>query len=195
MTLKKLYHNRIFVTEYESTDNPEIDIQITREILMSKGLLKEISTVESMFGLANSFARVAIDIYETDFKKSPFDGSRTSPFIVNGAFAIELYIKTIYTLCKNPQRGHHLIKLYEGLDKQVKDVITICEQQLQENYDLSEGANIRTCLEALSKAFEQWRYLYEHERLQVQVQEIRFSMHVFGETCRQLLVSEKIIKD
>ena len=62
--------------------------------------------------MALSFSTTAAHLHRTDLLKAPRNGLSIAPFVVNSAFAIELYLKTLHELKgTNPGKEHHLLKL------------------------------------------------------------------------------------
>ena len=107
------------------------------------------------------------------------------PLIVNAVFSIEIYLKTIHEAYGKIPRGHMLLKLYDQLKDELKQIILSAAGDVRPRYKLSENVTILTCLKELNHAFEKWRYLYEHERLSAEIQSIRFGMNtLFEATCR-----------
>jgi hypothetical protein len=45
------------------------------------------------------------------------------PFVVNSAFSIELYLKTMHEAHGSPQRGHRLLSLYDALPAETRTMI------------------------------------------------------------------------
>ena len=123
MKNKTLYCNGKVVCKYESTGNDIQDMEKCTEILKEKGLYEEISNVDRMFGQDNSFVNTAKQIYEKDLRITPCNGSSLAPFIVNAAFGIEIYLKTIHKILGQDKRGHDLLQLYKGLSEDAKEVI------------------------------------------------------------------------
>ena len=193
MVKKDILFNGVLVGSYEATGDMEKDAQATRDFLSKKGLLKEITENDQMFGLANSFAEVANAIYSNHLKKSPYKGSSTVPFVVNATFSIELYLKTINNAYGNKIKVHNLVKLYANIPKAGKEIFITASNDVRPKYQLEIGANIHTCIESLSCAFEDWRYLYEKNRMSVELQSIRYTMNVAFEACSR--VREIVKKD
>jgi hypothetical protein len=82
------------------------------------------------------------------------------PMIVCYAFSAELYLKSITS---RRTRSHELKTLFEQLALQSRKTI-------EEFYKLYTGrgaAALRTDLEAMSRAFAEWRYVFEGEGQQV----------------------------
>jgi hypothetical protein len=138
-----------------------------------------------MFGQANAFAQTANLLYQRDLRKSPYKGSSMAPFVVNAAFSIEFYLKTIHEAFGNVLRGHGVFKLYNQLTEEPRGIILSAATDVRPRYKLSEEMTIVSCIKDLNRAFENWRYLYEHERLLTEIQSIRFTMHtLFEASCR-----------
>ncbi|MGH1429556.1 MAG: hypothetical protein ACRBB4_00395 [Neptuniibacter sp.] len=180
---KDILLNGVVVGSHEATGDTVKDAEAVQEILKQKGLYKEVTINDAMYGQANSFAEVANTIYNNDLKKSPFKGGSTAPFVVNAVFSIELYLKTIHHAYGNKARGHHLANLYKGMPKKGKAHFLKASDDIRHLYKLEIGSDIHTCLDSLNKAFEEWRYLYEHNRIGIELQSIRYTMHVSHEAC------------
>lgn len=180
---KDILVNGIVVGAIEATGDMEKDAQAVQDYLKEKGLYREISTDDAMHGQANSFAGVANDLYERDLKDSPYKGSSAAPFVVNAVFSIEIYLKTIHFLYGSNVRGHDLLDLYERLHDDAKSIVLASAEDIRPRYKLEEGIDFIDCLRSLSRAFEDWRYLYEHSKLRTELQSIRYTMHVAHEAC------------
>ena len=182
---KTIYVNGIAIGEYVTTGDPEKDIEAAHEIIKSKGLHKETTEVDAMHSQANSFANTAKELYECDLRTVPIKNSMSMvPFVVNATFSIEIYLKTLHAISGNKVRGHSLAKLYHDLQDDVKTTIQRAADDLRQYYDVEGNAEIISCIETLDKAFEQWRYAYEYEKLSyVGFQSTRFVYHVLHESC------------
>ncbi len=185
MTTKEILFNGVVVGTHESTGDDKKDAELVLIFLKEKGLHKPISLNDQIFRQANSFAKIANEIYDHDLKTSPYKGSSVSPFVVNAAFSIELYLKTIHNFYGNQIRGHHLSKLYENMPNNGKVHFLNAALDIRNRYELTKGSDITTCLESLSYAFENWRYVYEHQHIETELQSIRYTLHVsFEASCR-----------
>lgn len=114
MVKKDIILNGIIVGSYDATDDNEKDMEAVREFLKEKGLHKEVTKNDAMYGQANAFAEVANGLYKRDLKNPPFKGSSVPTFEVNASFSIELYLKTIHDVYGNKIRGHHLSIIFSG---------------------------------------------------------------------------------
>jgi hypothetical protein len=183
MTKKDILLNGIVVGSHDATGDNLEDAKAVKTILKEKGLYKEVTTNDAMYNQACAFTTVANDLYQRDLKKSPFKGISVSPFIVNAVFSIELYLKVIHNAYGNNIKGHHLVSIYKGMPKKGKEHFINAANDVRNHYQLETGSDIHTCLASLNKAFEQWRYLYEHNEMGTELQSIRYTMHVSHEAC------------
>lgn len=185
MTTKEILLNGVVVGTHESTGDDKKDAELVLIFLKEKGLHKPISLNDQIFRQANSFAKIANEIYDHDLKISPYKGSSVSPFVVNATFSIELYLKTIHNFYGNHIKGHHLAKLYENMPPTGKMHFLNSAHDIRNRYKLTKDADITTCLVSLSYAFENWRYVYEHNHIETELQSIRYTLHVSYEaSCR-----------
>jgi hypothetical protein len=180
---KAVLLNGIVVGEVEATGDMETDLQAIQNFLKEKGLHREISTDDAMHGQANSFAEVANGLYKRDLKESPYKGSSLAPFVVNAVFSIEIYLKAIHCVFGNTIRGHNLSAIFKSLNEEGKSIFLLAAEAVRPHYMLEEGVDIIDCLNSLSTAFEDWRYLYENKKLEAEIQSIRYTMHVAFEAC------------
>ena len=187
MAKKDILLDGIVVGSLEATGDPLKDAETVQDFLKERGLHKEVSINDAMYRQANSFAELANSIYKKDLQKSPYKGSSVSPFVVNAAFSIELYLKTIHSIYGNKVKGrHHLANLYRKLPTKGKDFFNKAANDVRPRYKLEPNVDILSSLKDLSKAFEQWRYIYEFDGLSVELQSIRYTMHVAHEACSRV---------
>lgn len=83
----------------------------------------------------------------------------TGPSPVLGAFAAELYLKTLYVIAwkRPPKRGHGLDDLFNKLPDDIKQRITT---KYKSRY---RPGNLVKDLKGFAKTFVVWRYAYELE--------------------------------
>jgi hypothetical protein len=104
------------------------------------------------------------------------DVKMTSPTIVCLAFAVELYIKELYhVLSIKPPHSHKILRLFEGLPECVRQQIFAHDSISQNQFTtrgnifsprkLSAYEGFISQIEAISDAFEKWRYSYESTTL------------------------------
>ena len=116
-----------------------------------------------------SITNIADDFYEaylrcSEGKNPTKEGSRICyevvnvPAIVNGAFAIELYIKSKLT---KKTEGHNLRILFGKLDKELKDKI---KNEIENKID-KNTTSFNKLFKTIADAFEYWRYIHEKKDL------------------------------
>lgn len=108
------------------------------------------------------------------------------PAIVNGSFAIELYLKSISPLSEDELRkkSHHLKKLFETLE--VEDQSAICERVEKElqsfNCSFEEG------LAVINNSFTFWRYIHTKPNLGYGLNKTLIVLSIFVESVRQYVI-------
>lgn len=177
MPKKDILVNGIVVGSYEATGDYSVDVKTAEKIIKEKGLYKEITDNDRMFSQANSFAGIANDIYKDSFSSSPYKVNNAAPFVVNASFSIEIYLKTIHNAYGNNIKGHHLANIYKEMPKKGKEHFDNAAHDIRPKYKLDEGDNIISCLNSVSKAFEEWRYIYEKNNITVGFNCICYVMH------------------
>jgi hypothetical protein len=105
---KRLHQNGVYIRDYESTGDDRRDIEIVTRILTERGLNQVLTLERSMFNQANSFAAISADIFEKHLLKKPPNGAAMSPFVVNTAFAIEVFLKTLAMQHGKKLHGHEI---------------------------------------------------------------------------------------
>jgi hypothetical protein len=111
-----------------------------------------------------------------------------APFVVNSAFSIELYLKTLAQGHGNPLKGHELLKLYEALPATAIAAIQAEVPGCAANRRLNEPPDFRRYVHELNDAFVEWRYCYEKERTKaVHIEPTIFVMECLHNACRPLL--------
>ena len=118
-----------------------------------------IMSLQEMYDEACAFADCA-DMCK-NAENSHYMGYGT-PYIVNSAFACEVFLKTMLQKHKTKWPNSHKIKqLYELLPEHTKAKIK--DITLQRSWDWQDCFGIEH-LERISDAFNDWRYSYEHKR-------------------------------
>jgi hypothetical protein len=157
-----------------------------RQFLKNRGLYKEVTLIEAIFRHAVSFASTASYVYERDLKKAPRNGFGIAPFVVNAAFSIELYLKTLNQIHGNVVKGHSLLDLYDAIPQKGHQAIHEAVSLYSHEYRLSKRADFRNLISEVDNAFVEWRYCYERERTsEVKIQPMIFLMKVLHEVCKK----------
>ncbi|MCM0611352.1 hypothetical protein KFJ24_02540 [Marinobacter sediminum] len=81
------------------------------------------------------------------------------PGIVCGVFSIEIGFKSLLMVKGDAAQGHNLLKLFEKLDSSIQDEII-------QGVGL-DRASFMNELSEMADSFTQWRYVYEHEEVQI----------------------------
>lgn len=187
MPKKDVYFNGMLAGSHESTGDPEGDCIAAEKVLKEKGLLEDIPLYKGMYGHANASAAVANELYYTKLRSTPVDGDAICPFIVNATFSAEVYLKAIHSAFGNKVKGHDLSFLYKGMPKRGKVHFEAAAEVIRPLYNLNTDSGVAGCIDQLKEAFVSWRYVYEHEKLETELQMIRYLMHVSHEsTCRSI---------
>jgi len=183
--MKTLYLNGVVVGEVVATGDRKKDMEIAAQFLKDKGLFKEITLVQAMFRQAVSFCSTSAYLYERDLSEAPRNGFSVAPFVVNSAFSIELYLKTLGQIYDTTLKGHELLRIFDSLPREahqaIDAAISVCKQKRKFDNDI----NFRQYISQLNNAFVEWRYCYEVSRTdEVQIEPTIFVMEVLHEACR-----------
>lgn len=198
---KRVHHNGVLIGEFDFTGDDVRDVEIVDKLLAERGL-NQVATLErSMFNQANSFASASADIFEKHLLKEPPNGAAMSPFVVNIAFAIELFIKTLSIQHDKKLHGHEIKKLFKKLPGAAKDEIDhhlrrLCtSSQWADEIRTMEG--LREVLDEIDTAFVDWRYLHEDttRRLKITFRPTIFLSEVLHAACAENLVKRMTSKN
>lgn len=182
---KTLFLNGIVVGEVESTGDIDRDIEVARQFLDERGLRKEVSLFQGIYNQAVAFSTTSAYLHERDLRRPPpRKGASVAPFVVNSAFAIELYLKALAQKHGHSLRGHELLKLYKALPKVALIEIEKVRGKCALDRGLSEDITVASCLRDLNNAFVNWRYSYELERAgPIHIEPTIFVMQALHEAC------------
>jgi hypothetical protein len=187
---KTLYVNGVIVGEVPATGDPDKDMEAMHRFLKEKGLHKQVTKVQAMFRQAISFSTTAAHLYRQDLSNAPRNGLSIAPFVVNSAFSIELYLKTLHELqSTNPGREHHLLKLYDGLLAATRDTVVRHALANGTNYDvrITTADQFRQYVDELDSAFVDWRYCHESGNAsRITIQSTILVMKAAHEACKEL---------
>lgn len=186
--LKTIILNGVAVGEFVSTGDFEKDASVIRKYLKGKGLHKEDNLVQAMFRQARSFATTASYLYKNGLTTSPSNVTDIAPFVVNSAFSIELYLKTLAQGHGKTLKGHELLKLYDALPGAALVAIHAEIPACAANRRLNEAPDLRRYVHDLNDTFVEWRYSYEKERTKaVHIEPTIFVMECLNNACKPLL--------
>ncbi|WP_152004395.1 hypothetical protein [Desulfoluna spongiiphila] len=165
----------------KETGEPETDVKLAKELLIEKGLWRDTSTTEAMFGIASSFAHTAKYIYEKDLMSLPRNARGLSPFIVNASFSAEMYLKCLLKIHDTTIQTHVLTTLFKQLPNILKNKIHKKKQELETKFDVNQNLIFRKHLEQINNAFVTWRYIYEKQGEQIHIPTVIFVLQVLHE--------------
>jgi hypothetical protein len=184
---KQLYLDGELVGEYPAPDDPIKERELAVALLREKGLYQKPTLEQAIFRQAVSFSTTSSYLYSRELSGEPSvrKGLSVAPFVVNAAFALELYLKTLGHIYNKPLRGHDLLKLFDGLPPD-------CHQALRQGFvksewqcGITEIGDFRKAIEDMRSAFIEWRYLHEEGRARViHFRPMIFVMEVLHEACR-----------
>ena len=133
------------------------------------------------------------------------------PAIVNGVFAIELYLKSMIDPQKLGERKIHKIQeLFSLLDDETKTKLetkikgelpkllklTDSNTQNQDESERNKYYSFEECLEGISEVFVFWRYIHEKEDLGFGFQNTIIILPIFLKNIRKVALDEqKVLKN
>jgi hypothetical protein len=108
------------------------------------------------------------------------------PFVVNAAFALELYLKTLNRLYgKDLRRDHDLLVLFDELSPEAKEALRQEISKAPPTAGIKDLVAFRAEIERVRHAFVEWRYLHERTRAgEIRFVELIFVLNVLHNTCR-----------
>jgi hypothetical protein len=152
------------IGEIDGTGDNAKDVAAVRDYLKSRGLRSEPSVVSTMLAAAKGFADTSSRLYREYVRAKPPRVGGFIPFVVNSAFSVELYLKTLGKLFGVDLRGHDLLELYEALPAAAREQIDLISAACAKNQGLPPDTKYADCVQKHRRAFEEWRYLYEKKR-------------------------------
>jgi hypothetical protein len=179
-------HGRQLVGEFAATGDVHHDRESAVALLREKGLYRKLSIVQAVFRQAVSFANTASYLYKNDLTNVPRNGLSIVPLIVNSAFALELYLKTLGHVYGKSLHGHDLLRLFHNLPQEAHEALHQNFAKSAWQCGVTRLGEFRRVLEESRRAFVEWRYLHEVERVsgEIRIQPMIFVMEVLHETCR-----------
>jgi len=184
----ELVLNGVVVGEMEVTGDFEKDAALTIQFLKDKGLYQKPDPVKTMFRQALSFATTASHLHKKGLLHSPWNVADVAPFVVNSAFSIELYLKTLARSHGTVLKGHDLLKLLGSLPAAAHNDIGAVLPACRLEFPPAGNPDLRTCIAELSNAFVEWRYLHEKMRASgIRIDRAIFVMKVMREACRKAI--------
>ena len=155
--------NGIVVGKISKTGNQEADSIAALDLIKSAGLYKESSTAQRALGQAKSFADTSAHLYERGLRMGAIVPTMLAPFVVNSAFAIEVYLKALSEAHAIKTHGHIFVKLFDALPSETKDRLEQLAPDFAKRYKAETFSTFRESLIKLEGAFVVWRYIYESD--------------------------------
>ena len=190
MAEKTLYLHGKPICTYEAPADAAAERDLCRNLLRERGLWKPASTEGTIFRQAVAFANTAALVYEKDLSTQPTkNGHSAGPFVVNSAFATELYLKTLGLLYGEKLHGHDLDKLLGGIPRAglsaVGQKLSQLAPQDRWSSNIKTIDDLKTVMKRHRNTFKNWRYLHEREQVEeFNFREAIFAMQVLHETCQ-----------
>jgi hypothetical protein len=186
--MKELLLNGVVVGQVEQTGDFEKDAAVCLQFIKDKGLYRKPDPVKTIFRQALSFATTASHLYKRGLSSSPWNVHDVAPFVVNSAFSIELYLKTLAQHHGTLLKGHDLLKLLAGQPAAARADINAVLSACRLEFPPAGNLELRECVGELANAFVEWRYLHEKMRAgTIRVDRAIFVMKVMHEACRKAI--------
>jgi len=182
---KKLYSQGEYVGDIKLSGDKNKDVEIVNEYLDERGLRKPPSKINTMYAQATAFSKTASYVYEQSLLKKPVDPQGVSPFIVNGVFSAEMYLKTMLEIHEKNEHGHNLSALFKLLPNKVKDKINKKKLKFEVEYGIQSGISFIKHIKECANAFVDWRYMHEKGELHFDIQKLIFILHTLHEVCNE----------
>jgi hypothetical protein len=140
-----------------------LDAQAGKMMLQDMGMWKEVPLTKIMFNHALSFARAASNMHRESIVTRR-DVHASTPFSVNSAFAIEVYLKTFLKLHGvELKRIHELDRLYAALPEPARTILEAAALKHGAERPQAEVSDCKSVLDEISSSFVEWRYAYESD--------------------------------
>lgn len=123
-----------------------------------------------MFRVGCGFSGCANLCLAEQEKQNPQFLRYTTPAVVNAALACEVFLKLLLHFSRiNFKKIHHLYDLFENLPVDIKQEV---KGRTINRYGKWENIWGKEYLFQISKAFSEWRYIYEHDWSESSVKKI-----------------------
>lgn len=112
--------------------------------------------------------------------------SHTVSGIVNSAFACEVFIKALLVFhgkTVKEIKGHKLKDLWREFRMLDNETAVLVEKRIREWFNSSNENMFRELLDEASNAFEHWRYIYEKQDGNININFLRGFRYVLREVC------------
>lgn len=183
-----------FIGEIQDTGDFLKNIEAFEQYKRDHGIHEESKPAQAINLQASTFGKIAINLFYnhlcapiTSGQEANQFSSNAIPFIVNGAFAIELYLKTLHMIHSEKKEGHELLELFNDLPEAVQIAIKQTANEFIIKHNLALDTDLRSCLSRINNAFVEWRYLHEGNKenkpRQIPIPEIIFLLETLSRVC------------
>jgi hypothetical protein len=182
----KLHFGGKFIGEVPNTGDMATDLKAMSELMRSRGI-EPLNRAQAAFGQASAFGMNAAHLFNTGLIGAPpLNPANLVPFVVNAAFAIELYLKTLGSLYDLKMHGHDLLDLLEELPAEAKELLRREIAMAPPSEGIKDLSGFRSEIERLRSVFVDWRYLYERRTApEVRIVEFIHIVNLLHNTCRK----------
>jgi hypothetical protein len=183
---RKVYFEGKFVGEVPDTGDMQADLKAMSELMRARGVAAPLTRCQATFRQAAAFATNASYLFNTGLTGAPpRNPINVIPFVVNAAFAVELYLKTLGCVCGLNMRGHDLLELFDELTAEAKDLLQREITRSPATEGIKDLSGFRTEIERARHLFVEWRYLHERNRAsEVRFVELIHVLNVLHNACR-----------
>jgi hypothetical protein len=174
----KVYNGRDHVGDIEDSGCLQENMRLSTALLKELGLHERPSESKAIYLQAKAFASTAIEKKTRCLTYPPYKPEGAAPFIVNAAFACELYLKSIQCIFGGYEEGHSLNVLFKHLPNKVKDYINKLSKNMASEFQVEEGVLFKEHLKKVSGAFTKYRYIFEQEEESFNTAHVLFPLKV-----------------
>lgn len=187
---KALMYQGRKVADVEMSGDVAVDLEKCRKVLKDLGLYEPTTKLQAMHRQAHSFAICAIRIHDALLQKER-NFAAASPFVVNAAFSLEVYLKALTECFGGNFKGiHDLAALLQNLPSSAQMAIKVQLPFVMTTEELRLGYDLAAILQDLNKAFVDWRYLYEDgKQLEAHYPQVLYALRVLHAASFYAIVS------
>jgi hypothetical protein len=184
---RKIFFEGKFVGEVPDTGDLQADLKVMSALLKARGVAVPLTRAQAAFRQAAAFAMNAQYLFNTGLiGVPPVNPINVIPFVVNAAFAAELYLKTLGCVYGQDKRGHDLLKLFDHLPAEAKELLRQEIARAPPTEGIKDLASFRVEIGQMRGLFEEWRYLHERDSsgVEIRFKELTHVLNVLHNTCR-----------
>jgi len=151
------------VGHFIGTGDDLTDLKECERVLRDAGIQRKDRPLdERIRDQAKAFATVTLEMAKKIEKLRGRSGSYVGPFMVNAAFALELFLKSLAQRYEKTLRGHSLLMLFDELPPEARGAVDhVFSNAPNELTSFDGSGDLRGLFVNLDDAFISWRYSYE----------------------------------